>query len=132
MVQITIRKAAREGLLSIQERRRRGQPNLTNVLKVASREWRMWLDRGPSAKRIGGKNLPGTDTKIPRRGFRSEEAAQAKGSAQESNKAQAIPWPDTTPDRGHPPESGMDRGAAKEMPGLCQRGMHRNARLRKS
>jgi hypothetical protein len=130
MVQITIRKAAREGLLSIQERRRRGQPNLTNVLKVASREWRMWLDRGPSSKRIGGKNLPAPDTKIQRAGFRREKAAQASGSTQSQSPIQTSSRPNATQNRDAPPEPGVDRGPAKEMPGLQRWAVYGNVRLR--
>ena len=35
--------AAGDGLLVIQERRRRGSPNLPNVVRVISREWTMWI-----------------------------------------------------------------------------------------
>jgi hypothetical protein len=43
-----IRIAARLGLLSIEVRPRPGQKNLTNVLRIRSPEWRVWLrmDRG--------------------------------------------------------------------------------------
>jgi len=35
-----------EGLISIKERPRRGRKNLTNVVRVVSREWLSWLARG--------------------------------------------------------------------------------------
>src|SRR3954468_1259462 len=41
-----IRQAARLGLLTIQERRREGQKNLPNIIRVISREWLSWLRIG--------------------------------------------------------------------------------------
>jgi len=48
--QNAIRQAARLGLLTIQERRREGQKNLPNIIRVISREWLAWLRLG--ARRI--------------------------------------------------------------------------------
>lgn len=45
--QATLRKAERQGLLSIAERRRPGRKNLPNVVTVVSREWVAWGKRGP-------------------------------------------------------------------------------------
>ena len=42
-VQNTLRQGRRLGLLEVRERRRRGLPALTNVVKVISREWQGWL-----------------------------------------------------------------------------------------
>src|SRR5829696_6627146 len=42
-VQDAIRLAARLGLVTVQERRREGQKNLPNVIRVVSREWLQWL-----------------------------------------------------------------------------------------
>jgi hypothetical protein len=39
----TIRLAAGDGLLVITERRRRGCPNLPNVVRIISREWCTWI-----------------------------------------------------------------------------------------
>lgn len=52
-----IRQAARLGLLTIQERRREGQKNLPNIVRVISREWLQWL-------RIGGKKMHPTANKL--------------------------------------------------------------------
>jgi hypothetical protein len=41
-----VRAAALDGLLIVQERRRRGAPSLTNIVKIISAEWRVWIDRG--------------------------------------------------------------------------------------
>lgn len=41
-----LRAAAGDGLLAIEERPRRGLPNLTNIVRLLSRDWRVWLRRG--------------------------------------------------------------------------------------
>ena len=41
-----LRLAAREGLVTIEERRRDRRPNLANVVRVISREWLVWIERG--------------------------------------------------------------------------------------
>jgi hypothetical protein len=56
-VQTTLHEARRLGLLKIVERPVRGQKSLTNLIRVVSKEWRIWMDRGPSAHRpIGFKS----------------------------------------------------------------------------
>jgi hypothetical protein len=45
-----LRFAAREGLLTIEERRRDKRPNLANVVRIVSREWTAWIARGRKAK----------------------------------------------------------------------------------
>ncbi|MDD3443865.1 MAG: GntR family transcriptional regulator [Zavarzinia sp.] len=42
-----LRQAAREGLVTIEERRRAKRPNLANVVRIISQEWRSWIERGP-------------------------------------------------------------------------------------
>jgi hypothetical protein len=59
--QNAIRTAAGLGLLTVQERRRQGQKNLPNVLRVVSREWQSWL-------RIGCKKMRPTDIRTERTG----------------------------------------------------------------
>jgi hypothetical protein len=49
-----IRQAARLGLLTIEERRRQGQKNLSNVVRIVSREWAAWLARGDRGKKKSG------------------------------------------------------------------------------
>jgi hypothetical protein len=41
-----LRYAAREGLVTIEERRRDKRPNLSNVVRIVSREWTAWIVRG--------------------------------------------------------------------------------------
>jgi len=46
MAQSALREAAGLGLVTVQERRREGQVNLPNVVRVVSREWLVWLRIG--------------------------------------------------------------------------------------
>ena len=89
------RQAARLGLLTIQERRREGQKNLPNIVRVISREWLQWLRLGarPMAKspasggsrrdkQIGGKNIPPTANRLEKEGAPSaQRAADKEGHA---------------------------------------------------
>jgi hypothetical protein len=43
VVQNALREARRLRLITVQERRRRGQPSLTNVVRIVSAEWATWL-----------------------------------------------------------------------------------------
>jgi hypothetical protein len=72
----TLRKAEREGLLSIEERRRPGQVSLANVVRIVSPEWLAWIARGPKPKGVGPTNFGPTDTKIQNKGFRRAERAE--------------------------------------------------------
>jgi hypothetical protein len=62
-VQNALREAQGRGempgspVISVQERRRRGQRSLTNIIRIVSREWLNWLHKGPSrsAMRVGSK-----------------------------------------------------------------------------
>jgi DNA-binding transcriptional ArsR family regulator len=72
--QNAFRAAAAMGLLTVQERRREGQKNLSNVVRIVSREWLQWIKRGgarelakvsigrgsPSSKPIGFKKTDPT------------------------------------------------------------------------
>jgi hypothetical protein len=52
-VQTTLHEARRLGHITIIERPRRGEKNLTNLVRICSREWLAWVMRGPSARFIG-------------------------------------------------------------------------------
>jgi hypothetical protein len=62
-VQNALREAQGRGevpgspIISVQERRRRGQRSLTNIIRIVSREWRDWLHKGPisTRHRVGSK-----------------------------------------------------------------------------
>ncbi|CAH1696795.1 conserved hypothetical protein [Hyphomicrobiales bacterium] len=98
-VQNAIRMAAREGLVTVQERRRQGQKNETNIVRVVSAEWRAWLRTRaerqlrqsaaiespqtttyPEQRAIGFKNTNPTDIKTKTRLAENEgEAAELLG-----------------------------------------------------
>lgn len=49
-VQNATRRAAELGLITIQERRRPGQKNLTNVIRIVSQEWLTWIASWKAAR----------------------------------------------------------------------------------
>jgi hypothetical protein len=82
IVQAAVREAARLGLVTVEERRRQGQVNLPNVVRILSREWTAWLTRGPKgAATIGFKKSDPTDT---RQGKRLSEVGSASSGPGES------------------------------------------------
>jgi hypothetical protein len=44
-VRNALREARRLGLITLQERRRLCQPSLTNIVRIVSSEWKLWLER---------------------------------------------------------------------------------------
>jgi len=56
-VQNALREAqgreGRPGIITVQERRRRGQRSLTNIIRIVSCEWLNWLHKGPSRSAMG-------------------------------------------------------------------------------
>jgi hypothetical protein len=80
-VQNALREAQGRGevpgapIISVQERRRKGQRSLTNIIRIVSREWSDWLCKGPRRSPIGvgsnctpDKKLSSTDTSKKERG----------------------------------------------------------------
>jgi DNA-binding transcriptional ArsR family regulator len=63
-VQRALRIARRLGLIDVRERRRRGLPSLTNVVRIVSAEWRLWLSKGGGCQK---RNT--TDTVQQAQGF---------------------------------------------------------------
>jgi hypothetical protein len=51
------KRLAELGLINVTERKQQGRKNLTNVVKIVSREWLTWIARGPH---IGGQKCPPT------------------------------------------------------------------------
>ena len=84
VVKDAIRTAATLGLLTVQERRRQGQKNLPNVVRIVSREWTQWLARGPKSGRpmvpkpIGVGNFTPTDSRQRKEGAPSAQRAVRK------------------------------------------------------
>jgi hypothetical protein len=77
--QNALRSAARAGLIIIEERRRRGQKNLSNLIHVVSKEWLTWLARGE--RRRGGMPSPGIGFKKFAPTDRQDKKLSIKGAA---------------------------------------------------
>src|SRR3954468_13660354 len=99
MVKNAVREAARLGLLTIEERRRKGRRNLPNVVRIVSKEWTTWLAKGGRSTRpaaeplIGGKKITPTDSTDKREASRAAEPVitaerQQAGSAVQHRKGQ--------------------------------------------
>jgi hypothetical protein len=88
----TVQNALREAqgrnggqpIISVQERRRRGQRSLTNIIRVVSKEWRDWLRKGPrrTFAPVGSnctavRNLSTTDTSKKEREVERTAASNA-------------------------------------------------------
>jgi len=43
LAQYAVRLAEREGLLTVQERRQKGAPNLVNIVRIVCADWLTWL-----------------------------------------------------------------------------------------
>jgi hypothetical protein len=78
-----MRRAAQDGLVTIEERRREGRRNLPNVVRVVSREWLQWLAKRPRSERqprtlvlTGGKKNAPTDREY-KKALRNEAARSA-------------------------------------------------------
>lgn len=56
-VQTAMHEARLLGHITITERPVPGRKSLTNVVRVSSREWLVWLSRGPSAARLIGSKV---------------------------------------------------------------------------
>lgn len=57
-VQNALREARARGHVTVEARPRAGKKNLTNIVRVSSKEWLAWLKRGPSlARSIGFKSF---------------------------------------------------------------------------
>src|SRR5215218_5164893 len=67
--QNALRQAARLGLVTVEERRREGRRNKPNVIRIVSREWLVWLARGP--KPIGVRKVIPTAKETKREGLRT-------------------------------------------------------------
>jgi hypothetical protein len=68
-VRNAVRFAGRCGLLTVQERPRPGRKNLTNIVRIISREWLTWMAIG--ARRVAGGEVRGSK---PRIGFKKTES----------------------------------------------------------
>jgi hypothetical protein len=64
LVQLTLRRAARDGLITIERRPRPGRKNLTNVVRIISAEWLAWIRH--RNHRPGGSRVQEEKNCLPR------------------------------------------------------------------
>jgi hypothetical protein len=69
-----IRAGAFDGILVIEERRRRGAPNLPNLVRVISREWSSWIKRSGR----GGSSFSGATNNRVSKPFAESPSQQGK------------------------------------------------------
>lgn len=92
-----LRRAAQDGLVTIQERRREGRRNLPNVVRVVSREWLQWLAKRPRSERrrptmepIGGRKEAPTANRYKKAlqndAARSAHSLEARRSDQQQRR----------------------------------------------
>jgi hypothetical protein len=98
LAQKALRLAQGDELLVILERPRRGQKSNTNVVRIFSREWRAWIERG---RRIGCTPMHPTDNRSSTKA-RQRTAEAAQRAAEMANRALVEP--------GRLSRSGRDRG----------------------
>jgi hypothetical protein len=75
-MQNALRKARRLGHLNITERPVPGRKHQTNLITIASPEWRAWIARGPSAHRPIGFKFVKTMSTTKNKDLRKKEASQ--------------------------------------------------------
>jgi hypothetical protein len=91
-VQNAMHEGRRLGHLKITERPVRGQKSLTNLVEIASHEWRVWIKRAPSAApRIGSTSENASTSKII--GFSKEVAYNERVSVD------PVPWTGSASER---------------------------------
>ena len=99
-----LRQAACEGLVTIEERRRDKRPNLSNVVRVVSREWLVWIARGrknssagrgsadaSASQRGGSKKMESTD-KGSKRTYRGDRVSRGQLSQNITQKPKRSFW----------------------------------------
>ena len=90
-VQNALREARRLGLVTLQERRRRGRPSATNLVRIVSREWQTWLRL---SKGGGFKKTNPTDSRILTTGkSKGSLTTASQRCAHQSTQQDAPPWP---------------------------------------
>ncbi len=93
-----LRAARRLGILTVEERRRQGQRNDTNVIRVTDAAWTAWIGKGGKAKQIGVRNLPPTVKEVqkndtrrgqrnPKKGYRKVEPGRAMRPTRDPDRA---------------------------------------------
>ncbi len=67
-VQNAVAEAVRQDHICREERDRKGHKNLTNILRIVSREWLAWIKRGPIGCKVftATKNVDSKQERRPR------------------------------------------------------------------
>jgi hypothetical protein len=76
LAQLTLRMAARDGLIAVERRPRPGRKNLTNIVRIISQAWLTWLrhrNHRPSGDPVQGEKTYPPRAKILGRGLAREE-----------------------------------------------------------
>lgn len=76
-VKNAIRTAERIGLIQRIERRRRGLPSLSNILRIVAADWLAWLRHG--GRQLGVKNLTPTYKQIHTKGKSGDKSTCERG-----------------------------------------------------
>ena len=82
VVKRAIRAAADFGLITVQERRRQGQMNLPNVIRIVSREWMTWLTHRGSKTNPHGKQIRKEGAASPQKGLQGGGRGEVRGSSE--------------------------------------------------
>lgn len=89
-----LRRARQDGLVTIEERPRRGLPNLTNVVRMVSPPWRTWIARRGAAGG-GCKNPKRTDRRFKDASLSDrnpEDRRRPPGARRYSREWPTVPW----------------------------------------
>lgn len=100
-VQTTMHEARRLGHVAITERPRPGRKSLPNVVEIISREWRVWLRRGPSGHGRIGSNPLEMVSATKSRSYQTRSAMQADRPQEAFRGVQGA--------RPKPPDQGSER-----------------------
>jgi hypothetical protein len=71
LAQRVLRMACRDGLVTIERRPRPGRKNLTNVVRIVSAEWSVWLKRGQRSRRVQGEKIVAPRAQVFRKADRN-------------------------------------------------------------
>lgn len=96
-----LRTARRLGILSTEERRRQGQRNDTNIIRVTDATWTAWIAKGKTAKPLGVKNLHPTVKEIQENELRRGQESPRRGcrKAERHRVTRSTPDPERYPKR---------------------------------
>jgi hypothetical protein len=90
LAQLTMRMAARDGLVTIERRPRPGRKNLSNIVRIISQVWLTWLrhrNHRPSGDLVQGEKNSLPRTQIQTRGFAREEMGRPRAKGIVENHA---------------------------------------------